>query len=263
MKREPRVRAGEDAHYRDALYYEHAYRRRTEDAALYAELAERWGGPILELGAGAGRVTRAIARRGIELVAVDRVPEMIALAKSRLEREPRSARELVRFVRADLRTLNLRRRFPLVLAPFNVLNHLYTRADWEKALATVKRHLARRGRFVFDIRVPDPVELARDPSRTYRGRPVVHPEDGRRYRYGESFEWDPATQIELITMHFEDAADPSRFYVVPLAQRHVFPAELEALLHYNGFRIDERWGDFDRTPLTAASESQILVARAR
>ena len=263
MKRDPRARAGEDAHYRDALYYEHAYKRRTKDVSLYAELAGRWGGPVLELGAGAGRVTRAIARKGIDVVAVDRVSEMIALAKARLEGEPATARERVRFVRGDARSLRLRRRFPLVIAPFNVLNHLYTRGDWERALAAVERHLAPRGRFVFDVRVPDPIELARDPSRTYRGRSVVHPADGRRYRYGESFEWDPATQVELITMQFEDTDDPSNYFVVPLAQRHVFPAELEALLHYNGFRIEHRWGDFDRSPLTASSESQILVARAR
>jgi SAM-dependent methyltransferase len=228
---------------------------------FYAALAGERGGPVLELGSGAGRVAREIARNGVEVVGVDRVGEMLSLARRRIEAEPRAVRERVAFRRGDLRAIRLRRRFPLIIAPFNVMNHLYTRRDWERALDTVRRHLAPRGRFVFDVRVPDATELARSPGRTWRGRPVVHPGDGRRYRYGESFEWDPVTQIELITMQFEDAEDPSNFYIVPLAQRHVFPAELEALLHYNGWTITDRWGDFARGPLRPSSESQIVVAR--
>ncbi len=262
-RRDPRVRVGADAHYRDALYYEHAYRRRRHDVRFYADLAEARGGPVLELGAGAGRVTLEIARRGVSVVAVERVTEMRSLARERLSTQPARVRERVELRRGDLRSVRLGRRFPLVIAPFNVFNHLYDRGDWERALATVHAHLSRRGRLVFDVLLPDPAELARDPGRTWRGRPVLHPADGHRYRYGESFEWDPATQIELITMQFEDVSDPSNFFVVPLAQRHVFPAELEALLHYNGFALESVVGDFDGTALRADSESQIVTARRR
>lgn len=261
--RDPRVRVGAEAHYRDAAYYDHAYRRRREDVRFYGELAESHGGPVLELGAGTGRVTVEMARRGADVVCIERIDEMLRRARARLAKEPSAVRERVELRRGDLRSLRLRRRFPLVVAPFNVFNHLYTRRDWERALLTVRAHLAPRGRLVFDVLLPDPAELARDPARTWRSRPVVHPDDGRRYRYGESFEWDPRTQIELVTMQFEDAEDPSSFFLVPLAQRHVFPAELEALLHYNGFVVDELWGDFAKTALDAASESQVVVARPR
>ena len=57
--------------------------------------------------------------------------------------------------------------------------------------------------------------------------------------------------------------DGSVDFAVPLTQRQLFPRELEALLHYNGFAIDQRFGDFERQPLRDESESQVVVARAR
>jgi hypothetical protein len=45
--------------------------------------------------------------------------------------------------------------------------------------------------------------------------------------------------------------------------RYTFPQELEALLHYNGFTIARRYGDWNGEPLTAASRSIIVVCRKR
>ena len=41
------------------------------------------------------------------------------------------------------------------------------------------------------------------------------------------------------------------------------PQEIEALLHYNGFRIDEQWGGFDKTPASAEAETLVVHARLR
>jgi hypothetical protein len=49
----------------------------------------------------------------------------------------------------------------------------------------------------------------------------------------------------------------------PLAMRVFYPQELEALLHYNGFTVLERYGDYDRGPLTAESRTLIYVCRLR
>jgi hypothetical protein len=57
--------------------------------------------------------------------------------------------------------------------------------------------------------------------------------------------------------------DLSDVKTLPLSQRQWFPCELEALLHYNGFRVEHMWGDFDRSTLASESESQIIVAKLR
>jgi hypothetical protein len=84
-----------------------------------------------------------------------------------------------------------------------------------------------------------------------------------KYRYSEYFSYDPMTQIETTIMDFEHPNQKSESFCTPLTQRQIFPAELEALLHYNGFILESHTGDFQRQPITAATESQVLVARLR
>jgi hypothetical protein len=38
---------------------------------------------------------------------------------------------------------------------------------------------------------------------------------------------------------------------------------MDALLHYNGFTVVERWGDLDFSPLTAQSKSMLYLTIAR
>lgn len=261
--REKRIQRGARAHYEDALYYDLAYKRRRHDVRFYAELARELGGPVLELGVGTGRVALAVARAGVEIVGVEPVPEMLAHAREKAEALPRAARALLTLKRGDARRLRLGRRFALVTAPFNVFMHLYTRADLERALGVARAHLRPRGRFVFDVSMPDLQAMNRRPSRLYRGREVLHPGTGQRYAYLEAFEYDAVRQVQLVSMVFQNLADLADVKTVPLSQRQWFPRELEALLHYSGFRIEHMWGDFDRSPLTSDSESQIIVAKLR
>ena len=265
MARRKAIRAatGSEAHYEDGRYYDQAYRRRRHDVRFYTELAVRSGGPVLELGAGTGRVALAIGKAGIEVVGVEPMAPMLARACERLDKLPRAARDRIELRKGAVARLRLRRRFPLVIAPFNVWMHLYTREDIERGFATVRHHLEPRGRFVFDVLLPDPSSLAREPSRRYLGGKVPHPRDGSRYRYSEYFSYDPFSQIETVMMDFEHPDDDRLSFCTPLTQRQFFPAELEALLHYNGFKIESHTGDFKGAPISAATESQVVVARLR
>jgi hypothetical protein len=64
-------------------------------------------------------------------------------------------------------------------------------------------------------------------------------------------------------MVFQNLSNLSDMKSLPLSQRQLFPQELEALLHYNGFALEHMWGDFDRGPLNNDSESQVIVAKRR
>ena len=48
-----------------------------------------------------------------------------------------------------------------------------------------------------------------------------------------------------------------------IATRYTFPQELEALLHYNGFRLIRRYGDWDLSPLQTQSPSIVAVCQKR
>lgn len=255
-------RRGAQALYRDARLFDQLYKRRSADARFYVELARRHGGPVLELGVGSGRVARALAQAGFDVVGVDFVPEMLQRARERAAELPRPVRARIELRRGDMRSLRLGRRFALVIAPFNAFTHLFTRRDLELALASCRRHLRPTGRLAFDVVMPDLRALLQDPARLYRCGAIADPGGGPRYAYAEASHYAPIEQVRTVTMVLqrEDGSAPR---AIPLTQRQFFPAELEALLHYNGFSAEDRYGDFAFAPLTADSEVQVIVARAR
>jgi len=264
------LREGTQALYRDPALYDQLYRRRRRDVAFYVRCAQRYGGPVLDLGTGSGRVAIALARAGHDVVGVDAMPSMLAAAKARLHKLPARVAERVSLVRGDLRSVRLRRRFALVIAPFNTFMHLYARDDFERALATCRAHLAPRGRLVFDVQMPDLHALLQDPERLYVCPSLRHPDSGTLYRVHEASHYDPIAQLRSVTMVLEPVASPAaggdggaKRLAIPLAHRQWFPAELDALLHYNGFTSEARLGDFDETAVDADSEVQIAIARSR
>lgn len=245
---------GSREHYDDPAYYDHAYRRRREDVDFYRGVARRLGGPILELGVGSGRVALPLCRDGHSVVGVDASPPMLERARARAAELPRGRLSLRE---GDMRTVRLRRRFPLVIAPFNALMHLYEPADVVACFANVLRHLTDEGRFVFDVRMPDLRELALDPDREYVGRPFTHPTLGR-VRYTEQFRYDPVKQVQFVTMRFYPEKGKTRTTV--LAHRQFFPAELRALLSAGGLRLTKRLGDPAGRPLGPDDAVQIIEA---
>jgi len=251
------LRIGSLAHYEDPAYYAHNYRDRKDDVAYYvARAKETKKGAILEYGCGEGRIAIPLAREGRSIVAVDHSAPMLAALAGKLDAD---LRKRITTRRGDMRTLKLRRKFGLVLCTFNTFLHLYSREDVEAFLARVREHLAPRGRFVFDVSMPVPSDLARDPSRAYV-LPKVRLPDGRRYGYRERFDYEPIRQVLFVSMEFTSETEE---FVTPLAHRQFFPAELEALLHYNGFAIEKLEGGFRGEPADRHSDSLVYTCVRR
>jgi SAM-dependent methyltransferase len=261
------LEAGTSAHYEDPAYYTKTYRARVEDVRYYVELALERGGPVLEYGCGNGRITMAIARAGVPVVGVDQSAPMLEDLRARLRREPPEVQRRVSLRRGDMRALRLGRRFPLVICPFNAFLHLYERRDVERFLARVREHLRPRAELVLDVSMPDPAELARDPSKPHYAPRFRYPTagadgKGTMVRYAERFDYDRVRQVLFVAMEFSPV-DGAEGWMTPLAHRQFYPQELEAWLHYNGLAIVERYGDFFRGPLVSASSTMIVHATAR
>lgn len=249
--------AGALAHYEDPHYYTKTYASRTRDVAYYVHQAELSGGPVLEYGVGNGRVALPVARAGIEVVGVDLSQPMLDDFAARLADEPKAVQGRVRTRRGDMCRVRLKRRFPLVIAPFNVFLHLYTRTEVEAFLARVRAHLAPGGRFVFDVSVPRADDLNRDPEKKYGAPRIRHPKTGEVLRYSERFAYDAIRQLLLVTMEFTPVGGGAPFSV-PLTHRQFFPRELEALLHYNGFGQVMYTADFGDLPPDDDTDSLVV-----
>jgi SAM-dependent methyltransferase len=270
------VDAGSREHYADAALYDYEYRRRRADVTFYREIARRRGADrILELGAGSGRVTVPLARDGRQVVAVDRSQAMLTRLRDRVARLPPAAAARITPVLGDLRSFSVPGRFPLAIAAFNVLEHLYTRGEVTACLQRIAAHLEADGAFVFDVQLPDLGWLTRDPARRWARTRFTDPGTGRAMYYSTNHDYDPISQIALIRLYYEPAGEPgtggsgpgprgrtarpTTTRVVQLSQRKFFPAELEALVSHAGFRVVERYGDFSFRPLDGTAESQVLV----
>jgi len=256
------LEVGSREHYQDPALYDFEYRRRRVDVNFYRALASEVGAePILELGCGTGRLLIPLVRDGRRVVGVDRSVPMLEVARARLARTGRRARQ-AQLVRADFCALGLRARFQLVLCPFNTLQHVYAQADMAALLASVRSMLAPGGRFAFDLMNPDLSWLGRDPRKRWARTRFHHPETGEELIYSTNHVYDRVSQINYIHIFYE-SADTGRVREVRLAHRMYFPAELVALLELGGFRVVERLGDFGWGPLCSDSEQQIIIAAPR
>jgi SAM-dependent methyltransferase len=95
----------------------------TADLPLWRELAERAGGPVLELGAGTGRVALDLAAHGHPVTALDSDAVLLAELAARAARAARTGLR-VETVVADAREAQLPSGFALVIAPMQFLQVL-------------------------------------------------------------------------------------------------------------------------------------------
>ena len=111
------------------------------DLPLWRELAALTGGPILDVGAGTGRVARDLAARGHEVVALDRDPALIAALRDRAGSLP------LRAVVQDARAIDLPDRFALIIVPMQTIQLLEGAEERMALLRGAAAHLAPGGRF--------------------------------------------------------------------------------------------------------------------
>jgi SAM-dependent methyltransferase len=109
------------------------------DLPLWRVLADREGSPVLDVGAGTGRVALDLARRGHEVVALDRNSALLDALRERAAGLPVSA------VAADARDFALDRRFTLIIVPMQTLQLLGGPAGRARFLRCARAHLAAGG----------------------------------------------------------------------------------------------------------------------
>ncbi|MBV8219514.1 MAG: class I SAM-dependent methyltransferase, partial [Solirubrobacterales bacterium] len=110
-----------------------------EDLPLWRSLAAEYGDPVLDIGAGTGRVSLLLAREGYRVIALDRDPALLDALARRAEGVD------VTPVVADARDFDLPERFPLIIVPMQTIQLLGGPAGRGRFLTAARRHLEPGG----------------------------------------------------------------------------------------------------------------------
>ena len=248
---------GIDHIYRDGRHFDQLFPRANRDLPFWIGQAQQHGAPVLELACGTGRVTVPLARQGFKMTGLDNSEAMLDEAR----RKSATAKVEVEWIQADMRDFDLAKTFSLIILPNNTLCHLLSLDDFEACLASVKKHLARGGKFVVDVFVPKMELLVDKPGERFPFSEYDDPDSRGRVVVTESYVYEPDTQIKRITTYHAISGEEE--IEGELNMRMYFPQELDALVKYNGFAIDDKYGDYDQTAFDTQSEKQLVVCSVR
>ncbi|MBI1278318.1 MAG: methyltransferase domain-containing protein [Anaerolineaceae bacterium] len=240
--------------YADGRVYDQIFYG-TADIPYWQTMVQKAAGASLELSCGTGRILLELAASGLNVSGLDLSNAMLAYAAEKAE-----ARGLkLDLHQGDMRHFQLNKTFALIYVPNNALGHLYTREDMEAHLACVKSHLQPDGLYMLDMFVPNPALLLETANQLSPMDQYTDPTDGTLIDIYQTSRYDHATQIKHATWSYIRAGAPIR--EEPFSIRMFYPQELDTLLHYNGFQITAKYGDYDLSPFSSHSKYQLITAR--
>ena len=210
------------------------------DIAFYVLICEDAAGPIIELGAGSGRIAVELARHGHRVIALDAAPAMLAQAERRAQRL--GVADRLETVVGDLRDPPALPASDRVLAPFRTFMHLSGDAERRSALTAAASLLADGGQFVFDVFEPSPADI-----RATHDRWIARSEG-----ISEHPLWDAEERrLEL------DVRLPGRVVSMTLEWRSA--AEWQDLCTEAGLTVSSAQSGFEGVPLTDQKGDHVFI----
>jgi SAM-dependent methyltransferase len=230
------------------------------DVQFWRRIAARAGGPVLELGAGTGRVSVPLARAGARVIGIDRSGAMLARARARVRRE-RLGRRL-HLIRGDIRQLPFAdQSLSTAIAPYGILQSLLSDRDLRRTLAAVARILRPGSTFGLELvaDLPEWKEYSRRISLRGRRGP-----NGGPIALIESVRQDARRGLTFFDQEFVEGRGPraSRRHFTLTFRTLTVPA-MAARLEKAGFEVEALLGDYRGAPWDARADVWIILARRR
>ena len=233
------------------IEYGHDY-----DVLFWLSLAEREGGPIVEWGAGTGRIAAPLATAGHDVTAVEVSGPMVEKGESR--------NGSVEWTHGDMRNVKLGRRFRLAVCAFNSFLCLTSLDDALSFLRNAREHLEPGGLLGIEVSAFSPEELADLP-----GNPELRHDFTRETPAGwlDRFSvssYDAASQLLSMRLFYElyDSMGELRSKRAhELEIRVANRDELLLMLDARGFEVEAVYGGFAGEPFASDSDHLIVLAR--
>lgn len=236
------------------------------DMEFYESLAAETGGPILELACGTGRVAFHLAGAGLEVVGLDRSEPMLAVARSKLDRDRGPSVLQPSFEHGDMTNFALDRNFALVIVAFRSFQLLLTPEAQRSCLSAIRRHLRPGGLAVLDVF--DPIlhlvapDIAPEDLPLRRGSATL-PNGSRVEADVIHRSHDPVIQVLRETWRFREVDQKGsvvREEQELLTMRWSYRFEMRHLFELSGLEVIDEFSDYQRSP-PAYGHEQIWVVR--
>lgn len=241
--------------YEQAWLYDLVHRKAPDgkQISFFERAIKRFGEPVLELASGTGEYLVTLSEQRFDIKGVEKFSEPIGISREKAER--RQVEPQLRA--ADMRNFSLDEKFRLIFVAGNGLQHLKANVDVLMCFDSVRRHLLPGGKFIVEVFNPSVSLLARDPNDRFMVG-EFRTEDGWLV-ITTSVRYDASTQINHIDWHYRNQYSKDE-QTVSFSMRQFFPLELDQLFFAAGFRISEKYGDFDERSFDSDSAKQIIVA---
>ena len=230
------------------LEYIHVY-----DLPFWHSLAKREAGPVIEWGAGTGRIAIPLAAAGHDVTAVE-------ISAGMAERG-REKGQPVDWIVGDMRDVTLERSYGLAVCVFNSFLCLRSVEDALAFLRNAHEHLVPGGLLSIEVSAFSPEELAGGPELRHDFTRELS--DGRLDRFSVST-YDAATQLmhmRLFYERYDGSGSCENRMAQDLTIRTTNRDELLLMLRLTGFEAEEIYGDFEGGPFSSASDNLLVLAR--
>jgi ubiquinone/menaquinone biosynthesis C-methylase UbiE len=251
--------------YADYYDWENAQTVGRRDIAFWSAFAQgaparRAGarGPILELGCGTGRVAIPVAKTGARVIGIDRSESMLSRGRARVRKARVGAR--VKLIRGDIRYLPFPdQSFPLVMAPYGILQSLLDEKVLTATLKEVQRVLTKKGTFGLELVADLPAWEEYSKKTSMRGK---RGPNGKPIALIESVKQDRKNHITRFEQEFVEGRGKSATRTkFTLAFRTVSVPQMVQRLEKAGLKVSAVLGDYQGGPWDLRAEVWIILAR--
>ena len=248
--------SGSDPYEQIARYYDAENADLVEDLAAYSLLAERFGGPVLDVGCGTGRVALHLAGQGFTVTGIESSPAMLDRARTK------SGIERVTLVEGSAADAQAGDEFGLSILAFSTFQHFHTQDEQMSLLENIARHLRPGGGIALDLSNPVHFFRTDDVPALVHERTFPDPVSGQPVMQQSIVRADRAAQILHITWVYDrvEASGSITRTVCEMPLRCYTAPEIRLLLERAGFLPVEFYGTYDFDPFDEHSPRLFVVA---
>jgi 2-polyprenyl-3-methyl-5-hydroxy-6-metoxy-1,4-benzoquinol methylase len=230
-----------------------------DDAEIgwYLSKVKAFGGPILDLACGTGRVALLLAREGVDVTGIDQSVGMLNQFQKKVEQEAPEVRRRIQMARQRMSDFSLQSKFNTIIC-CDAFFHNLSAEEQMGCLRSVAQHLTPQGRFLFNLPNPTCEFILKSAAKegktckTFKSQGRYPLKNGtllvERAQDGNIFDQTITTTLRVT--RYDPEGNQLERGQSTWTSRYLFRYEAIHLLYRCGFEVESLVGDYTNGPVT-------------